>query len=236
MTRFPTQDLTQRLLQNGGRVPYGLFRPNQWRARPRGQAPGGSDPISRLVAELRHMLRDLTNLNVRQPSHMAPPFRAQQFSYQVYLDVDVTDPVTIPISGNTVIPTGSLGVLASVMFIGIPPYASGSIISPLWGEVATTPTTLTILRNSQAISGLDAIKPSFTRGNQPSSVPSVDFNVQNATMPPLPMIPVPLLQGDSLSYTAAGFGTANCYLQVMGYTYPIEHDGDGVRGTLADRG
>lgn len=234
MTRFPTQDLTQRLLQNGGRVPYGLFRPNQWRARPRAAAPGGADPISRLIAELRHMLRDLTNLNVRQPSHMAPPFRAQQFSYQVYLDTDVTDPVTIPIGGNAVIPTGSLGVLSSVMFIGIPPYASGSILSPLWGEAATTPCTLTLLRNSQALSGLEAVKPAFTRGNQANI--AVDFNVQLATMPPLPIIPVPLLQGDSLTYTATGFGTANCYLQVMGYTYPIEHDGDGVRGTLADRG
>lgn len=233
--KFPTQDLTQRLLQNGGRVPFGLFRPNQWRARPRNPSAGPVDQVARLIAELRNMLRDLTNLNVRQPSHMAPPFRAQQWSYQVYLDTDATDPVTIPIGGNSVVPTGSLGVIVSLMYVGIPPYSSGSILSPLWGEAAAVPATLTLYRNSQAISGLDAIRPSFTRGNQ-ASVGGVDFNVQTATMPPLPIIPVPLLQGDSLTYTTTNLGTGNAYLQVMGYTYPIEHDGDGVRGTLADRG
>ena len=235
MTRFPTQDLTQRLLQNGGRVPYGLFRPNQWRALPKKAAPGGVDPIARLVAELRHMLRDLTNLNVRQPSHMAPPFRAQQWSYQVYLAADATDPVIIPISGNEVIPTGSLGVISSIMYVGIPAYASASTLAPLWGEAAAEPAILTVMRNGQAISGLDRIRPSFTRGNQ-QSVGGVDFNVQTATMPPLPIIPVTLLQGDSLSYTTTNLGAGNAYLQIMGYTYPIEHDGDGVRGTLADRG
>lgn len=235
--RFPTIDLQERLLRNGGGLPRGLFRQNYYRSkRSQGVTPGASDPIMRLVEELRHMLRDLTNLNVRQPSHMAPPFRAVQFTYQVALETVLTEPVPIPINGNLLVPAGTIAVLNFVSWSQSPTPA-GATVPPAWdiaGGAAATEGLLSILRNGSTIPGLDAISPAITVGiNQLSGV---DYTVQEGHVPPLPVMPTTLYQGDSLSWFATAPSGGRYWLQVSGYTYPIEVDGDGVRGTLADRG
>jgi len=234
MSRFPTQDLQQRLLQNGGRVPYGLFRPNQWRAGKSKIPPGANDPIKRLVEEFRAMLRDLTNLNVRQPSHMAPPFRAQQFTFQQWQNASVLDPFIVPIGGNLQVPIGSIAVVNFVGFVATTTFG-GINTAPHWGEAGNDPTFLTLLRNGQTIPGWEAILPSISNGAQLDNL-VVNFTTQNGMTPIVPTVPITLLQQDSLAFTTSLSVVGDTYLTISGYTYPIEQDGDGVRGTIADRG
>lgn len=235
--RFPTPDLTERLLLNGGRLPAGLFRSNYYRSkRSRGITPAAMDPIVRLVEELRHMLRDLTNLNVRQPSHMAPPFRATQWTYQVLFDSTLpAEFITIPINGNEVVPNGSIAVLQSVIWCQSPA-DTGTRAPSQWDTPGSVVTTgkLTLLRNGSALPGYLSLAPSLAVGLQQLS--GSDFLVQQGGPPSPPTVPVTLYPADSLSWRADYPGVGQFYLQVSGYLYPIELDGDGVRGTLADRG
>lgn len=231
--RFPTQDLTQRLNANGGRVPYGIWRPNQWRAR-RGRGPGPEDPIDRLVREFRVMLRDLTNLNVRQPSHMAPPFRSEPFLYQTLWQSAGAGEQVIPINGNLNVPPGTNGVLTyvSYAFSGNSSFNAGTSV-PAWGETGSSTIPMTIRRNGLAIGAYQGMLPTYETGLQQNV--GVDYAVHSVVVPQVPTIPVPLNQGDFLTFDlniVSGFA----YLQFAGYIYPIEVDGDGVRGTLADRG
>jgi hypothetical protein len=232
MSRFPTADLQQRLLGNGGALPSGLFRPNYYRRkRPRGARPPYDPNLPYQMEELGRLLRNLTNINVRQPSHMAPPFRATQFLFQTFLPGTV-DAGTIPVNGNDSVPSGSLGILTHVLFTAGGSF-QGSPTFPHWGEDAGTGSTLSLMRNGVAIPSFSAVRPSMTVGIQQGI--GADFWNSLCVLPPAPMVPVPLLQGDVLSFETNLVGGSG-YLQVSGYTFPIELDGDGVRGTLADRG
>lgn len=235
--RFPTIDLQERLLRNGGALPRGLFRQNYYRSkRGHGITPGATDPILRLVEELRHMLRDLTNLNVRQPSHMAPPFRAVQFTYQTIVNNVFTEPQPIPINGNLTVPAGTIAVLNYVSWVQSPTNA-GATVPPAWpiaGGSVPTEGVLSMVRNGSTIPGLDEISPSIVVGA--NLLAGTDYTVQEGITPPLPIMPVTLYQGDALAWFATAPSGGQYWLQVSGYTYPIEVDGDGVRGTLADRG
>lgn len=240
--RFPTPDLQQRLLGNGGRVPSGLFRPNYYRQKRRGgiggpsslAAAAASDPVLQMQLEaLRAMLRDLTNINVRQPSHMAPPFRATQFLFQTYLQASNAEPVTIPINGNSAVPVGTNAVIYWIDY-SLGAGFNTTLTVPGWGETGANQLPVTIYKNSQAIPGLSSLLPRYTMGVQLTS--GADFLVQQRGPAAVPLIPVTLQQGDALAFTNDVGGTGEAYLQIAGYTYPIEVDGDGIRGTLADRG
>lgn len=239
MSRFPTPDLQQRLLGNGGRVPNGLFRPNYYRskrsrANPAAAALAANPTLLYELDALRNMLRDLTNVNVRQPSHLAPPFRATQFLFQTFLNATNVDPVTITMNGNDAVPIGSNAVVYWVSYVFGPTF-NGVNTVPAWGETFASTLPLQMQRNGQAIPGLGALLPAYQHGVQISS--GADYNTQWSGPPAPPLIPIPLLQGDSISFTnVIGGGTGEAYFQVAGYIYPIEIDGDGVRGTLADRG
>lgn len=233
MSRFPTPDLPQRLLNNGGRVPSGLFRPNYYRGDRR-RGPGtADDPIARLVQEFRDMLRDLTNLNVRQPSHMAPPFRGQQWLYQFMVNGGSVTPVVVPINGNQTVPNGSLCVLSWIAFNLTTTFNSPGTTVPAWGETGVSPITISILKNGNALPGLNALRPSYTVGAQQDSAP--DFQIETTTLPNPPIVPVTLIAGDELSWRGAA-GNGDFYVQMSGWLYPVEVDADGIRGTLADRG
>lgn len=231
--KLPTSDLPERLLQNGGRVPPGLFRENQKRAL-LGGAPPQIDPMDLLVAKLRDMLRDLTNLNVRQPSTLAPPFRAQQFVFQTLLPATNNDPVAIPIGGELIVPAGVRAVVNFVSFTMGPATPTTPTVPDPWGETGANPSTLTILRNGIALPGMLDLLPSMLHGVQAAVGP--DFALTYSLVPGVPFIPIALTQGDALAFTNQVTSVGMCYLQVAGYTYPIEEDVDGVRGTLADRG
>lgn len=231
MVRFPTQDLVQRLAQNGGRIPYGLFRPNQWNAKPR-RGYGPEDPIDRLVKELRAMLRDLTNINVRQPSHMAPPFRSEPWIYQA-TTTGVTEEQVIRINSNSNVPVGSNGVLTHVSYVLSAEFNAGLLV-PAWGETGASTLPLTVRKNGLSIPALNALLPAYDHGAQVNT--GLDYVTQNAAIPQIPIPPIPLNQGDFLTWFVPSLGTGRAWLQFAGYTYPIEVDGDGVRGTLADRG
>lgn len=239
MSRFPTPDLQHRLLGNGGRIPSGLFRPNYYRskrsrANPALAALAANPTLQYELEALRNMLRDLTNLNVRQPSHMAPPFRATQFLFQQFLSATNVDPVTIPLNGNDFVPIGSNAVIYWVSY-AMAPVFNGTNTIPAWGETAASQLPLSIQRNGQPLPGLGRLLPTYQHGVQVTS--GADFLTQWSGPPAPPLIPIPLVQGDALSFTnVIGGGTGEAYFQVAGYIYPIEIDGDGVRGTLADRG
>lgn len=232
MGRFPTQDLTERILRNGGKIPYGLFRPNMMRVR-KGRPPAADDLVDRVVKAMRAMLRDLTNINVRQPSHMAPPFRAVQWISQIIsIDGSVTAGI-IPINGNDAVSPGSIAVMSWLSY-SVTPDIVGTNFVPAWGESGATPLTLQVLRNGLPLPGLNALLPSYTLELDVTT--GANRNHQSGGPPPVPIIPVTLQPGDTLSFTLVPTIVGTMYLQFAGYSYPTELEGDGVRGTLADRG
>lgn len=236
--KLPTGELSQRLLQNGGRVPYGLFRPNVHRAlRSIGDPP--TDPIAILVARLREMLRDLTNINVRQPSHMAPTFRSIPFFFQERYTTTVGEQtVAVPINGNLLVPPGTNAVLNFVQVEAVPELGlvGNTPIEP-WAD----PNRIVSLRvNSNGAPGFDGIRPSFTGTyTLGDGVGGQFFGVQGR-VERMPLAPLLLKQGDALSFAYNNPTTGQheflLYVQLAGYLYPVENEEDGLRGTLADRG
>lgn len=225
--RLPTGDLSQRLLQNGGRQPGGLFRPGQVAARE--VAGAGAE-----LEQLRAMLRELVNVNVRPPSHIAPPFRSEPWLHQAFYSASATTQSgAVTFNGNAAVPNGFNAVVQAVQFFAAIDAAQANG-PPVW----TQDVSLRVLVDGNGVPGLNAMRPAFFYW-APAPVPPGERIFTGCDIPPPALSPLPLRAGQSLSYVVtnsnAGAATFTAFVQVFGYVYPIEVDDDGIRGTLADR-
>lgn len=244
--QFPTNDFQRRLLNNGGPIPgeRGLYPQNLRRAprEPRAPIDGTADAISRLVAALR----DMTNLNVRQPSHLAPPYRAQAFTWQAAYSVaggaGNASPLVVTFNGNETVPQG-MNAVVSWWYVTCNYRVDTAVAArvDLWSAFGFT----TLDLNGSPVPGYANIRPATTTGvmewTQQAALGDTIAGVMTANIPFPPMTaPINLKPLDRLSifYDNATAGVADAYMtfQVAGYMYPQELTADGVRGTLADRG
>lgn len=251
--RFPTEDLSSRLLLNGGEMPgdRGLFPENLRRA------PRSKRKWTEFLGKVRVLmsaLRDLTNINVRQPSHIAPPFRAEQWAFHALGNVSSGSPLrsTVLLNGNAVVPNGMNGTVqyVDVSFLPVVWAAAGGgslyyydVYDAVGGYA--NPMQFTLLKNDIPLPGWLKRLPRAGQGgtyNIAGAVAGGPFFstwMQNAD-PEGWMAPIVLRPGDTLQVesrtdgASAGFSTA--VVTVLGYLYPQEGTADGVRGTLADRG
>lgn len=230
--RFPARDLSERLLGNGGRVAGGLFATNLYRGVNR-KAPrrGGGDSVARAIAALRAMLRE-TVQNVRTPSHIAPPFRAEQFTFQAIFALAAGEQVVV-FNGNTAVPEGVNAVVS--MFNVTWGTQNRDILTNPWAFGGGSPALFALKKNGSPLPGLGSLKPSVTYGELLTDI--AGFNTNPITIPFPFVVPIVLRSGDTMSVAFNGFGGAACdvAVTVAGYTYPIEVEADGIRGTLADR-
>lgn len=229
--RFPTQDLSERLLGNGGRTQRGLFLPNRYRGD--GRRGGGRGRGMSPIEQLRQMLRTFV-LHTRPPSHIAPPFRAEQWLFQSAIPGAAASEQPVTFNGNTSIPNGTNGVMSflSVVFSS---FNRDVLVDPWDFGVAGTPALFTVKKNQSPIPGLNQFKPQAIYGELLTDI--AGSNVQLGAIP-LPLtVPVILRAGDTMQVAYNGFGgaTGDIAITIAGYTYPVEIESDGIYGTLVDR-
>jgi hypothetical protein len=246
---FPgAPDFVQNLHENGagrnGHQGQGLFLKNYWRTRRRGRRNGvGIAPDLRAlvdygIAELMRRLRfENPGLNVRLPSHINPPFRAQQWTFQALNLVPspsiLVQFLTVSFGGNLFVPEGLRGVLSSVDFYGDDPDSDSAV------RRIPTDTQLTLYLNGQAVPGWNAVSPGFGFAESVTDIAGFENKVILFPSPKV-VSPINIEAGDTLQFAVvnliAGNGFPIVHLNLAGYLYPIEVEADGIVGTLADRG
>lgn len=231
-------DVAQRILETpGARRVNGLFDMPVLppRGAPPVPPPAGLGP---LIDALRAMLRDLTFVNVRMPSTLAPPFRSLNFYFKtgVSFALGLTQTTTVLFNGNSSVPTGTNAVITSArMWVGLVSPIAVAAADPL--DMATTwvnASRCSLLVNGSAVAGFqDRIADAYEVAEIPG-VANLSVGV-NHLMTPL-AAPIPLNAGDVVTMSATVPSLAlNCLLEVTGYLYPTEITADGIRGTMADR-
>lgn len=179
------------------------------------------------------MLNDMVGVNVRQPSSNVPPFRAQQWSYDVGASLAGGASATFPVffrNGSTVVGSGIRGVLSSLDFYIAPMDTDVLLIN-------VSAITATLLKRDQVVPGFEFMSPgaltmeTITDATGSDSYGS-DFPGQKV------VVPVKLEEGDTLDFNwTNGFASAASIRVVFaGWFYPIETQGENVVGTVADRG
>ena len=232
-------DFVERVLATpGSRIPQGLF--------PRQSIGRKAGPESGLTA-LRNMLRNLI-LNVRQPSTQAAPFRSSNFYFRFAAPFDGLSPFTITTTvnfgGNVSVPEGVNAVITDCNLTcsrNVGQSAGDPYAMSQFGE---DPCRLALLVNGLVLPGFEnggrMTAGLWVQSAFPVSAADNRFSgFVRANIMPLGA-PIPLRPGDVVTARATSTGTPNdaqitAFIEIGGYTYPIEVDGDGVRGTLADR-
>lgn len=232
-------DFQQRALEIGaGSNPSsrGLFLRNYWRTRRRGRAPA-LNPLDTaladyLVAKLMAALRyENPGINVRLPSHISPPFRSVQWSADFQVGpTAAAQSVVVPINGQTVVPEGVRGV---VNYVAATAYPDDDDVN-----VGVQDIILSIAKNGLTVPGFQALRAGFTKAEILTDI--AGENVTAGTFPSQQLVaPIQLEPGDQLTaiYQNDGpFVDPALTFRVAGWVYPIEVEGDGIVGTLADRG
>lgn len=210
--------------------------------------------------QLQEMLRNQPGVNVRLPSHIAPPFRAVAIANEfdtLLLSADnttfrpslgrvdgvgaagdgllrfasfQTSAAAIPTGGPTVFPKGWLGVLTAVMVLGALPIGTGA------ADVNTL-SEWTFERDGLAVPGYEHRK--LTLGFSATAGAGLDTtNLQD----PIPLggvwiAPVHLEPGHTYGFSVRRH-TASVAIQVhcraYGWMYPVRQSAPGILGTLVD--
>ena len=185
------------------------------------------------VARLMWYLRYANpGINVRLPSHVNPPFRSVQFTFQQITSVTAaTTSTTVTFNGQSVVPDGVRGVVSRMSF----EVAQDNI------DVLTFPqrARLTVVKNDQALPGFLDLIPGFTRLEELTDVSGAQIEGASISSPAI-VSPITLEPGDRLQTQLRQIpvvGVAfDAYVTLQGWLYPIEVEADGIVGTLADRG
>lgn len=233
MRDVPTPDLQRRLLGNGGPIPgqRGLWPENRKprEAPPGAELPAWLDPLAIAIAE---RLRDAPNLNVRPPSHIAAPFRAVPF---VWTNVPGAAETVVDFGGNTQVPEGCNAVIHTVKAVYIFPTDSGANfpITPIIDPTQPTYYGWSLLRNGIPMPGFFNRTIGLEVGN---IAPLGTGDATTLTRVVVPQVAPPTLRaGDVLTFAITN-GALDWFVQVAGYLYYLENDGDGIAGTVVDRG
>lgn len=249
MRQLPQADLQRRLLGNGGPIPgaRGLF-PQDRRPPPDGtgpELPDWLDPLAVLIAE---RLRDAPNLNGRQPSHLAPPFRAWPFVSTFVVTQPIAPAanalVTVDFNGNVAVPEGTNGVLQGIYTAPVIPGDGAGSTADDWRRQIIDPQTndyfgWSLLRNGIPMPGFFRLPAGIIFGNLATQGSGAVVTTQTDTTGLQVPAPPTLRAGDTLTFELfATTWTAvfPLHVQVVGYLYPLEMDGDGIAGTVVDRG
>lgn len=218
----------------------GLFLQNYWRPLPgrRQQFPISPNmraiidyAVSAMMSALRY---DNPGINVRLPSHINPPFRSVQFTFQQQITMGglaTATPVTVLFNGQDVVPEGVQGVINRIGFHVFP------------DDIDTNANLqngrLTISKNSVPVPGYSSLRAGFTM--QESITDGAGAQIEGANIPSSEVsVPIHLRPGDFLE-TLAGQAAIvatdyDAIITLQGWLYPIEVEADGIFGTMADRG
>lgn len=245
---YMSADLAERLRRTpGANTPQGLFLrhggPGARDPRPNNMARAAATETEDLVERLGRMLRGLTNLNVRQPSHTAPPYRATSFISQSsgILGPNSSSTPAVTFNGNAVVPEG---VIAEITHVKV--YAFGDTpgatfdFRELYG--LSNPLQFfgfDVLRNGSPIPGWQGRFVSSLVGMSKTTGAGI-LDYCQALIDSSPMTaPIHCLEGETYTLFLNNNQAVSSFSFVSivaGYYYPIELGADGVRGTLADRG
>ena len=197
--------------------------------RRRLSAKGACDYI---LQGLSREFRDAIGLNVRQPSSNVPPFRAQQWTYDVAGSLAGAASTTASIffrSGQTEVPEGVNGIMANVDF-----YFEATNQGAL-NNIRLFQASVSL--NGQVIPGLESLSAggiTLETITDAAGSDAVGSDFPGGRL----FVPVKLKSGDAMSFTVTNAGgvTGGFRFLFAGWFYPIEVDADGVLGTVADRG
>lgn len=249
-----TPDFVQRMDQVAGRTREGLFPDNYWtpgrgesraaRARRLArQVPKVS--IAYLLDALDRRLRDLVGLNVRQPSHHAAPFRANQILYNAGAAIGNGTqlssaaaggiPLFGPSSGQSTCPDGHNAIVCAVEWFTYT-RDQDTVIYPVSG-IGGAP-VLNVFKNRMLVPGYVGILPGMQVSESVTDAAGADAS--GVVIPALKSCsPIKLEPGDRIDVESSTNSTGvavTYFLRMVGYVYPIEVEADGILGTLADRG
>lgn len=237
-------DLVERLGKAAGGYPdqRGLYLPNYYVPVPgegeRGEAEPPVPPEWRWLVEyaVELLMRKLRfanpGINVRLPSHHAAPFRAIMWTFETDAEVLSGAPLnaTVEFNGQAVVPEGVRGVVADLGFWVYPTDLDNIVDDPL-------DAAFTLTRQGLAVPGLLDIRPGVVVGEQITDAGGSD-DVWAAITSPRIVAPVSIEPGDVLAVrvTRTSLQPLRAVVRLQGYLYPIEVEGDGIVGTMADRG
>lgn len=231
-----SSDFVERVLATpGSRVPQGLFPRTSMGRKSKGFPAGPAH----FIEMLREMLRDLTNLNVRQPSTLAPPFRADNFYYRLGGSFAVPGtPVNVVTWGSpsqTFVPQGQNAVVSAITLL-VAQIPTNTVLNDLMDVSGfyANPSRLSVFKNGSGLPGLQGRVATMIDSNEIPGAANTQYLSPHQFMPL--SAPLALTQGDVLTFQVSAPVISGAFLvEMSGYLYPIELDGDGVRGTLADR-
>lgn len=236
-----SSDVVERTLRTpGSNTPAGLFNPLPMTERP-GALPPLAPDMTALVDALRRMLRDITSVNVRQPSTLAPPFRALNWYSRQGFAFSATGPITgtISFNGNQTVPQGVNAVITHVRFqVALDPN-SNTLTDPL--DIANAflaPSFMSLLVDGVVVPGFSRRIAEVVQLTTAIGLNEVIVGLNHLMMPLA--APIALQAGSVVTFEAdtnpAFVLLLAGLVEATGYLYPIEMSADGVRGTLADRG
>lgn len=236
-------DLQTRLAETGAggnSQARGLFPQNYWRTRKRRTRKvqvrqSTVDAVEYLVSRLMRALRfENPGINVRLPSHVNPPFRSIQWTFQSYEETPSIPALptftTITFNGNAAVPEGMRGVLSELQYW----IESGDVDTILPTPYAVN---LVVFKNSLPVPGYDNIRPGLFKMEGVDDIAGREY-LGMSFPSPRAMVPITLEPGDVLQYAmVSSLGTPpDGYVRFQGWLYPVEIEADGIVGTLADRG
>lgn len=249
-------DLTSRLYGPPGHpaprgaAPYRYYNPTGRRrivrGVTRGEAPARTPTapidgaVKTMALAIAQVLNDMVGINVRQPSSHAPPFRARQWDDSRNFTIALAG-ATFPIHffpggastpANTVVPPGVRGVLFNLEVYAALGVAAAATAQPFLNA------KYSLLKNNQVVSGFDTLACASFTVDQITDAAGADLRGAGQVTPSKVLVPVQLVEGDTLSLFSTGSGATayNGLLRASGWFYPVELQGDNIVGTMADRG
>ena len=207
--------------------------------RRRRRARANADQLWLVHYAVAHLMKTLRysnpGINVRLPSHIAPPFRASAFHFT--LPAGTTAPVfpgtnfTVTFNGQSVVPEGLQGVISELSWLAF--WEDADLIAPV------DDTLLTIRRNGVAVPGFLSLRAGYDHSEGVTDIAGTEFNGVQVPSPKI-TAPIHLKPGDVIEVNVTddvASGTdPNVELRLSGWLYPIEVEADGIVGTMADRG
>lgn len=184
--------------------------------------------VDRMMKALRYAN---PGVNVRLPSHIAPPFRSVAYNFQRLDTASATgDQFFIAFNGQTVVPDGVQGVIANVEWVS---YPGDTDVNTGFRELE-----LTLFRNSQVVAGWLSKRPGYFDSESITDIAGEQVGGANVASPNA-FAPIHLKPDDTLEAVVinnSGLANPQYELRVSGWLYPVEVEADGIIGTMADRG
>lgn len=234
-------DTQQRITEIGAaRNPgsRGLWLQNYYTSRKRKSSAPPIDPglkqlVDYAIGELMRKLRyENPGINVRLPSHINPPFRSVQFTFQrvsVALTGTTQRIITVLFGGQSEVPDGLQGVISSIECTNQSQDTDGA---------QTIDIRFTMSVNGNVVPGFlrqATGRLYFEQFLDIAGSENDGFIIQS----PVVATPIKLQPGDVVQIALEdliGVDNPDVFVRIAGWLYPIEVEADGIVGTMADLG